>query len=197
MARSWEYASWKRTALAVVMVLVLGMSLGLAELVVRHERATHPAAGPTHIGSITFYRPSPSWVITKPLATETIAQEPDGERRGRRLRMEQDNVSPDMTPEAFIEKIRHRYPRYTDWDPGDNIAGAERIRIAGFHGILVAMEDTEPQVGTGDHGTIWVAAAMLAPGRMLAIQLICHDDTHPEEDKATIEAVISGLTLNP
>jgi hypothetical protein len=197
MARSWEYASWKRTALAVVMVLVLGVSLGLAELVVRHERAVHPPAGPTRIGSITFYLPSPRWVITKPMATETIALEPSGERRGRVLRIQQLNVNPDVTPEEFVDKIRLTYPHYTDWNPGDNISGADQIRIAGFHGVLIAMEDIQPEIATGDHQTVWVAAAMLAPGRMLAIQLVCPDETHPLEDKEAIEGIISGLTTHP
>jgi hypothetical protein len=202
MARSWHYPRWKRLALQFVLLLVLVLTLGLAEVVARRQRAAQVTVlgEPLAVGPISIRIPQ-RWVVE----TEDVkigsavihVLEPDGNRRGRVLTIAAKYVPLGTTLDQFItlkqEFDQSAYPRHP-WLPPELPTGQEAIRIANNPGRLIAMRITglTPE---GGRPTIWLAAALVNPWRIIEVQLECPDDTDADDDKRLILDVTRGISV--
>jgi hypothetical protein len=211
MARSWHYPRWKRLALQFALLLVLGLTLGLAELVARHQRAAQVTVlgPPATVGRVTIRLPK-RWVAeSEDVNTDSTvihAQEPDADRHGRVLTIAEEDVPFGTSLDRFLKQsglgpaarpIRDNgieEPPRVLWKTPECPTGQEPVTVANCGGRLIAMRVAEipPEAG---RPTIWVAAALLNPFRAVAVQLECPDDQEAEADKQLIVDVARGISI--
>lgn len=113
MGRPWEYPRWKRVLMQVTMWVILGASLGLAQLI-SHQRANSPQAdlGPPQLWGRLIVRLPEGWDMQERELDQVLVIEGVEEDRARKFLIEQrlspqsgDDDTDDSTVSPSSEKI--------------------------------------------------------------------------------------------
>jgi len=182
MARPWEYPRWRRVLMQVVMWVILGGTLGLAQLVVRQrQQAPIFLQLPVQVG--------PLWVSLPLGWTAILADAPaTGELQA---------VDADQTQELIIRVQRIAAGQEPGSDANQPGAGTQPIYFKGLNrkgvmaGIAEKVQTPDGIVGTED---ILVAFTDLPSGYAVEIQFRHGSGKMGAADRRLIQAVADAMT---